>query len=654
MKKMALFAFLSAALIATLITTGIGCRHEFPYVAPTPWVYQCSANITRDIPVCFRCSPQKITEQWQFYAFTSDPQTYCGGGINHYITHYMAPGFTWNVENDTAVPITGKQYATDCPTVVIDPDQPYQSVIPPPTYGAPFGAELRWNDPPGTEASVSIWLEDKDGVVRTANPKVKAASADFAERTGLPDRETLTYIAGKRHIRFSDLSLELDTPFGFGPNLTVTKFYIQSIGTILAEEDSPHHYTIYSPQAKFYVYGSWNYSGQAGITSFCCVNQIRLSVVESQESPASSFSINLNLGGDVLGENMTVIVSLSKPMSLTPSFQATQPSVSLSDQMVADDFANLSADVFDEYNDIDPARLLWFEDFDVAGREVLLGVGNPLRSGPFGPGQHRITLVAYNKKGAYNSGSMVLTRVPFEHFGIYRGGSWYMDMNNNGYWDDCLEDRCIPSFGGARGDRPVVGNWLGSRHETVKKIGLFRGGVWYLDINENNVFDWPGDSAIGFGTAGDIPVVGDWNGDGFTEIGVFRNGVWYLDMNGNGAFDWPGDSAIGFGMAGDIPVVGDWNGDGYAEIGVFRNGVWYLDTNGNGVFEWPGDSAIGFGMAEDIPVVGDWNGDGYTEIGVFRNGVWYLDTNGNGVFEWPGDFVFVFGQAGDKPVIGEW
>jgi hypothetical protein len=37
---------------------------------------------------------------------------------------------------------------------------------------------------------------------------------------------------------------------------------------------------------------------------------------------------------------------------------------------------------------------------------------------------------------------------------------------------------------------------------------------------------------------------------------------------------------------GDVPVVGDWNGDGRAKVGLFRQGFfWILDYNGDGVFE---------------------------------------------------------------------
>ena len=41
-----------------------------------------------------------------------------------------------------------------------------------------------------------------------------------------------------------------------------------------------------------------------------------------------------------------------------------------------------------------------------------------------------------------------------------------------------------------------------------------------------------------------------------------------------------------FGSASDLAVSGDWNGDGTDQAGTFRpwNGKWYLD-NGNGVWD---------------------------------------------------------------------
>jgi hypothetical protein len=140
---------------------------------------------------------------------------------------------------------------------------------------------------------------------------------------------------------------------------------------------------------------------------------------------------------------------------------------------------------------------------------------------------------------------------------------------------------------------------------------------------------------------------------------VFRNGNWYLDYNGDGQWSGCGtDRCYAFGLAGDIPVVGDWNGNGVSKIGVFRNGNWYLDYNGDGQWSDCGttpstDRCYTFGLASDIPVAGDWVGSGRAQLGVFRNGAWYLDLNGDGIWN-NGDAAYSFGLSTDKPIVGSW
>jgi hypothetical protein len=140
-------------------------------------------------------------------------------------------------------------------------------------------------------------------------------------------------------------------------------------------------------------------------------------------------------------------------------------------------------------------------------------------------------------------------------------------------------------------------------------------------------------------------------------IGVFRNGAWYLDSDGSGSWNGATDTTVAaFGASTDIPVTGDWNGDGKTEIGTFRSGAWYLDSDGSGTWSGATDTTIAaFGGPGDIPVTGDWNGDGKTEIGVFRNGAWYLDSDGSGTWSGATDTtIAAFGGSTDKPVSGKW
>ena len=262
-------------------------------------------------------------------------------------------------------------------------------------------------------------------------------------------------------------------------------------------------------------------------------------------------------------------------------------------------------------------------------------------------------------KGLFTDWGWVLGGSPtYSKFGVFRSGIWYLDLNGNSAWDGCSTDGCISGWGIA-GDLPVVGDW---GNTGVAKFGVFRNGIWYLDLNGNRVWDGCStDGCIsGWGIAGDLPVVGDWGNTGVAKFGVFRNGTWYLDLNGNSAWDGCStDGCItGWGIAGDLPVVGDWGNTGVAKFGVFRNGTWYLDLNGNSA--WDGCSTdgciTGWGIAGDLPVVGDWGNTGVAKFGVFRNGTWYLDLNGNSA--WDGcstdGCITGWGIAGDLPVVGNW
>jgi hypothetical protein len=236
-----------------------------------------------------------------------------------------------------------------------------------------------------------------------------------------------------------------------------------------------------------------------------------------------------------------------------------------------------------------------------------------------------------------------------DELGVFFKGEWFLDLNGNGQWD--AEDLWAKL--GDEHDRPVTGDWDGDGKDD---IGIF-GPKWAGDAvhmehepglpdqdnrrvkpRAKNVPPNPEQATDGerimrltsqgkeradlidhvfqFGTNQDVPIAGDWNGDGIRSIGVFRDGKWHFDMDGDGRWS-DGDKTAQFGQKGDLPVVGDFNGDGIEEIAVFRDGKWIIDTNGNREID-AGDQVIEFGQAGDKPVAGDFNGDGTDEPAVYR------------------------------------
>jgi hypothetical protein len=252
-----------------------------------------------------------------------------------------------------------------------------------------------------------------------------------------------------------------------------------------------------------------------------------------------------------------------------------------------------------------------------------------------------------------------------DSLGAYRpgDGSFSLDANGNGVFD--AGDLVYASYA-PPGAAPVVGNWTDSP-DGVTRLGYFKDGTWHLDLNGDGRED-AGDAVFSFGSPGDTPVVGRWDGV-HTRVGVFttRGGFTGFILDANGSHDIDQGERHVFGLPGDRVLVGDWTGDGRTKVGVFRPNpdgsgaaLFSLDLNGNYNYDGPQESFV-YGLASDGFVVGDWNGDGRSKLGVYRSspyfaGVGYftLDDNGNRAYE-PGiDKVFHFGLASDTYVAGNW
>jgi hypothetical protein len=295
--------------------------------------------------------------------------------------------------------------------------------------------------------------------------------------------------------------------------------------------------------------------------------------------------------------------------------------------------------------------------------------------------------------------------------GILRGGVFNFDSNGNNFGpapNDPADrvDTFAPPGGILPGDVAVVGDWTGDGHF---KAGWFRaaGGKWFLDANNNGVFDAGDLSYTGFGGLGDFPVIGDWAGLGKSAIGVVSGGfLWILDLNADGVFQSPvctpmpptptypncgadtisGDAVFAFGGApGDVPVVGNWYGKSSAggfpisQAGMVRPYspfgapvtapfLWLLDIavpgtannvtpqSAHAIGNLPGIAFGGF--PGDMPMTGDWFNGGVTQFGVFRQGfLWMLD---GALPVAPqaahvAGLVFPYGGlAIDKPIAGKW
>ena len=218
-----------------------------------------------------------------------------------------------------------------------------------------------------------------------------------------------------------------------------------------------------------------------------------------------------------------------------------------------------------------------------------------------------------------------------------------------------------PNWGeGDLGDLPVAGDWDG---DGTDGIAVFRSGLnqdqrWYF-VNDRTGGANYASGPWGAGPLGDKPVAGDWDGDGIDGVGVFRtstggNGVnWFLSED---TTSLAGDHEFhyGAGPIGDLPVAGDWDGDGMDSVGVFRasDKTWYLSNIlGTGVTDY--QFAFGFAQTGDLPVAGDVDGDGMDDVGLYRpsTGEWFFDTNFDGI----ADIINVGfgGQPGDLPIVGQ-
>jgi hypothetical protein len=158
-----------------------------------------------------------------------------------------------------------------------------------------------------------------------------------------------------------------------------------------------------------------------------------------------------------------------------------------------------------------------------------------------------------------------------------------------------------------------------------------------------------------YGNPGDLPIAGDWDGDGVATPGLYRqsDGFFYSrNSNTTGV----ADAECFAGDPSDVPLAGDWDGDGDDNLGIYRPSEqkFYLFTiTCTGSPMGAAQTSFLFGNPGDKPVAGDWDGDGVDEVGLHRESTgffYWRETLDTGV----ADGEIFFGDPGDRFVAGDW
>ncbi|WP_375766895.1 discoidin domain-containing protein [Archangium gephyra] len=193
---------------------------------------------------------------------------------------------------------------------------------------------------------------------------------------------------------------------------------------------------------------------------------------------------------------------------------------------------------------------------------------------------------------------------------------------------------------GTRGDTPLHGDFDGdakSDFAVWRPINSYGQAYGQLFVILSATQEY---KTINYGaTNGEIPVAGDYNGDGKTDFAMWRpsDGMWTVLDHTTGA-----RTNTQFGQNGDKPLSGDFDGDSKSDFAVWRNGVYFILQSSTGAV-----SSVTWGAAGDVIVPGDFDGDDRYDYAVWKpsNGTWYIKYSTNipsTTQQW--------GTAGDLPV----
>jgi len=210
---------------------------------------------------------------------------------------------------------------------------------------------------------------------------------------------------------------------------------------------------------------------------------------------------------------------------------------------------------------------------------------------------------------------------------------WLIDFDNDGVPEDIDGDGVVGHVDdlGVNG-LPVAGNFDGNA-TNGDEIGYVAGSTWYVDTDHTYTIT-AADTVFNSSLTG-LPIVGDFNGDGWDDLGTWRDDQFTFQL-ATAPATWSATVlTLEFGFIGvrEMPVAADFDQDGIDDVGLWvpdRAGVnpenageWYILVTGgetiparivaeNGVAQFEPvpfgyDMHAVFGDEFGVPVVGNFD-----------------------------------------------
>jgi len=210
-------------------------------------------------------------------------------------------------------------------------------------------------------------------------------------------------------------------------------------------------------------------------------------------------------------------------------------------------------------------------------------------------------------------------------------GEWYI------YNGESVSE--LPNaIAGQSGDIPVQGDYDGDGKTDFSYFRPSEGRTYIIRSSDNSAY------TVDLGTQGDIPVPADYDGDGKTDIVFWKptSADWKVIESSTTIARPP----VSYGSNSDKPISGDFDGDGKADHAYWRSSThsFHYVNSSDGQ-----PHSVSLGSSSSSPVCSDYDGDGKTDFAVLTGNVWKIlnsSTNTHDNITWY--------DAGDIPVPNDY